>query len=277
MADDRERARPELPRLLRGRYRPRWKDPPLGAPDDTPPSLVCKDTVLSRELDLVRVPFGPARREERDALVSALAVRTTVLHPALVAVHDAGEWGDDAFVALEQVDRPVPLEEALPALEPSDRLRAARDLLDAALMIERAGLALPDDAWAHAVVDAYRTLRVGGLDRAVPADDTSGPEMVRACGALLARLASAESADPESAKALQVIGEVARACVANEVDLQGARTRLADAAGPAEPERPLLPHVDAESQKRREASLLLLGLAFFLLAFGVLVVALVTR
>jgi hypothetical protein len=275
MPDDRDRS--ELPRLLRGRYRPRWKEPPSGAPEGTPPSLVCEDTVLSRELDLVRVPFGGEQTEARDALVSALAARTTVLHPALVAVHDAGEWGDDAFVALEQVERATPLEEALPALEPSDRLRAARDVLDAALVVERAGLALPADAWEHAVVDAYRALRVAGLDRATTSSDETRAQSVRACGALLARLADIDATDAPARALVDALRALARACEANEVDLSAARTRLAALVGPAEPERPLLPHVDPESQKRREASLLLLGLAFFLLAFGVLAVVLVTR
>lgn len=276
--DDRER-RPELPRSLGGRYRPRWKEPPSGAPEGTKPTLVARDTIVDRELDLARVPFGADRLVERDALVAGLRARTTVLHPALVAVHDAGEWEDDAFVLTEQVERPSPLRDALEVADSApteERLRWARALAEVAVVLDEAGLAIAREDWLGSSLDAYRAVRVPGLARATPATDATRRETGLALAELLALLRPGPGA-ADADEARRALEEVAEGARGGTVPFARLRARLASVTGPPEPERPLLPHVDPESLRRREASLLLVGLAFFLLAFVVLALVLVTR
>lgn len=273
-----DEAKPELPRTLGGRYRPRWKDPPSGSPEDAKPSLVARDTIVDRELDLVRVPFGADRAKERDALVSELKARTTVLAPSLVAVHDAGEWEDDAFVALEQVEAGRSLEDAL-AASPSltARLGWAKAIADAAVVLEDAGLSLSASDWSDLVVDAYDSPRVRGLDRAVTASDATRTETLRAVAAILERLvdgagdASADAVEREAAHTVEAVATSARR---GEITLAGLRDRLAPVVGPREPERPLLPNVDPASLQKRQAAVLIGGLLFFVLSFVVLIVVL---
>jgi hypothetical protein len=282
MAGDDERAeRPELPRSLANRYRPRWKEPPPGAPEGTKASLVARDTIVDRELDLARVPFGAARAAERDALVAGLKARTTVLHPSLVAIHDAGEWEDDAFVLTEQVERPVPLRDAIAgdAGAPSiaERLRWARALSEVAMVLDEAGLALPAEEWARTELDAYRSPRVTGLSRAVVATDASRRETSVALADLFALLRPEPVVDLVEREARAELDDVEARMRDGTLTLRQARDRLAGVVGPPDAERPLLPHVDPESLRRREASLLLVGLAFFLLSFVVLAIVLATR
>jgi len=164
--------REPLPHAL-GRYRPRWEEPAPGAPEGSPRRMVARDTVLGKDVELARVAFGADRRIERDQAVESLRARTTVLAPALVAVHDAGDWDDDAFVLFEPVEAAVPIREAIATLEPPllERLRWAVALADAALVLDRAELALSAEDWAATTADDYRVPRVPGLERPVPVPD----------------------------------------------------------------------------------------------------------
>ena len=266
--------KPELPRLLGGRYRPRWKDPPPGSDPDAPPTLVARDTIVDRELELFRLEHGPERASERDARVATLRARTTVLSPALVAVHDAGEWQDDAFLVMEQIEGPEAWKDALAAGEPprlGERLRWAVGLVEAALVVDEAGLALEDSVWEQIVLDAYRMPRVRGLDRATERTDERRQATVRALGRLLATLVPEGDEERASREALREISESA---TRGELSLEALRARLAAVSGAPERERPLLPNIDAATLKRREARVLIAGLAFFVLAFVVLVFAL---
>lgn len=255
-----------LPQTLAGRYRPRWKDPPPGAPEGAAPSLVARDTRVDRELDLVRIRFGADRAEARDALVSALEARTTVLSPALVAVYDAGEWGDDAFVALEQLAGARSIDETLSALPSfAERLRWARGLADAAVAVDDAKLSLPASDWAEASIDAYASARVRGLERAEAASDVTRVETLHALGALLERLSSTTIgtlADRASQDALRLAARRAR-------ERQGTLRQLRDAIAPLtaapEDERPLLPRIDSDSLRRHAVVVTLLTLAFLAL------------
>jgi hypothetical protein len=275
MARDDEK-KPELPRLLGGRYRPRWKDPPAGSEPDTAPSLVARDTIVDRELDLWRLEHGPARAAERDARVASLRARTTVLSPSLVAVHDAGEWQDDAFLLMEQVQAPEAMTDALTAAEPpslAERLRWGVALVDAALAVDKAGLALEDGAWDAVVIDGYRVPRVRGLDRATERTDERRSATVKALGRLLATLVPEGDEERASREALR---EISEATARGELSLEALRARVGALSGAPERERALLPNIDAETLKRREARVLYAGLAFFVLAFVVLVLALGT-
>jgi hypothetical protein len=273
MARDDEK-KPELPRLLGGRYRPRWKDPPSGSDPDAAPSLVARDTIVDRELDLSRLEHGPERVAEREARIASLRARTTVLSPALVAVHDAGEWEDDAFLVMEPIERPEAWKDALAASEPpslGERLRWGVALVDAALAVDEAGLALEDTVWEQSVLDAYRMPRVRGLDRATERTDERRRATVKALGRLLATLVPEGDEERASREALREISESA---TRGELSLEALRARLAAVSGAPERERPLLPDIDLEGSKRREARALFAGLAFFVLAFVVLVFAL---
>jgi hypothetical protein len=266
--------KPELPRLLGGRYRPRWKDPPAGSDPDAAPTLVARDTIVGRELDLSRLEQGPDRAAERDARVASLRARTTVLSPALVAVHDAGEWQDDAFVVMEQIEGPQAWTDALAAAEPpslAERLRWCVALVDAALAVDEAGLALEDSVWEQIVLDAYRMPRVRGLDRATERTDERRRATVKALGRLLLTLVPGGGEERAAAEALRELGELA---ARGEPSLDELRARLGSIAGAPERVRPLLPGIDLEGTKRREARALFAGLAFFVLAFVVLVFAL---
>ncbi len=276
--EDDERERPELPRLV-GRYRLRWREPLPGAPDGARATLVGKDTVVDRELDVARIPFGAERLGERDAFVTRLKGRTTVLHPALVVVHDAGEWGDDAFVATEQIERGVPLREGLASLDPSmsERLSWARSLAEAAVVLDETGLAIEPADWERTQLDAYRQPRVPGLERAKPATDQTRRESVRALGRLLDALSPKQAPDPVERDARIELDDIAGRCSEDLIDLRTIRDRLAPLAGPPEAERPLIAQLEGASLRRREASLLLVGMALFITAFVVLVIALISR
>jgi len=274
MARDDE-AKLELPRTLGGRYRPRWKDPPPGAHEDAKPTLAARDTILDRELELVRVPFGADRGKERDALLSALKARTTVLSPALVAVHDAGEWEDDAFVVNELIEAGRTIEDALATGElPSaaERLRWAKALVEAARVVDEAGLSIAPSDWAAASIDAYHLPRVGGLDRAGPATDATRATTLDALHDLFARIASSPPDDAEARAALGSLVAAARDD-AEALTLAALRERLSPLVGPAEPERPLIANVDGESIRRRQ-TVLVAGLALFVLSFLVMVLVL---
>ncbi len=270
--DSRRSAR--LPALLAGRYRPRVVEPG-SAEADGEPSLVAYDTVLGRDVALVRVGFGPERGEARDAFVQAMRARTSVLAPALVAIHDAGAWEDDAFLLLEEVRGAEPIEAALsdraPPLE--RRLGWIEALIDAALALDRAGLALPQSDWASVALDAYGVPRVSGLDHAVEATAEARAEAVRALGLWIERLAPAATSDGyrDAGDALgALVDAAARGAVdLGELDRRWRALRGEDGAS----ERPLL-HVDAERLARRERVTLLFAIAGLVLAFGVLVLVL---
>ncbi len=276
MARDDE-AKPELPRTLGGRYKPRWKDAPSGSPDDAKPSLVARDTIVDRELDLERVVFGPERASERDALVSELKARTTVLSPALVAVHDAGEWDDDAFVALEQVEAGRTIDDALTAYPSiAERLRWAKALAEAAVAVDEAGVSLTRDDWAATVIDAYGLPRVRGLERATSATSETRDATLRALAEIFGRISPERASDLVEREALNVLGAASHRARLGRGTLKDLRDRIAPLVGPPDAERPLLPNVDPESLRRRQAVLLVVGLTFFMLSFVVLVVVLVS-
>lgn len=276
MAED--EAKPELPRTLGGRYRPRWKDPVPGSPEGTKPSLVARDTVADHgELELARVPFGPDRAKERDALVSSLKARTTVLSPALVAVHDAGEWQDDAFVVNEQVEAPRSIEAALKGDAPtsSERLGWMRALADAALVVDEAGLSIDGQRWGQTSIDAYRNPRVRGLDEAVDATDQTRAATLEALGALLERLSpDAASDDAADREARAAVSSIAKRAHEGAITLRELRDALSPLVGAADPERPLIANVDAASLQKRQTRVLIAGLALFVLSFVVLVAVL---
>ncbi|MBX7195226.1 MAG: hypothetical protein K1X94_24435 [Sandaracinaceae bacterium] len=269
-----EEPRPELPRLLVGRHRPRWKDPPPGADADARPTLVARDTVLDRELELERVPFGAARRGERDALVERLKRRTTVLDPSLVAVHDAGEWEDDAFVLNEPIEAPRALEQTLadtPSPSVAERLRWATELCGAACTLDEAGLSIGARDWDAVVLDGYRAIRVRGLDRASDATDEARAATVRSIGQWLARLAAVEVDEARDREAREALASAA--VEAPGLSIAALRARVGALSGAPEPERPLLPNIEAGAG--RGSSLpLVVGLSFFVLAFVVLIVVL---
>lgn len=273
MASDDE-TNAELPRLLAGRYRPRWRAPVPGAAPEARASLVARDTLLGRDLDLTRVALGAGRAAERDAQVAALRARTTVLSPALVAIHDAGEWQEDLFVATEAVEGSTPLEVALAATEaPSlaERLRWGLALAEAALAVDEVGLALEPGAWDETVIDAHRVPRVRGLDRAIERTEAARQATVAALGRLLARLVPEGGAEVAVAAPLQAVADDA---AEGRLTLEELRARLAALSGAPERARPLLAHIDADALARREARVLVLGLALFVMAFVVLVLAL---
>lgn len=270
-----DEAKLELPRTLGGRYRPRWKDPQPGAQEDAKPTLAARDTILDRELELVRVPFGADRAKERDALVSSLKARTTVLSPALVAVHDAGEWEDDAYVVNEPIESGRTIEDALATGElPSaaERLRWAKALVEAATLLDEARLSIAPSDWAQASIDAYHLPRVRGLDRAVPATDTTRATTLDALRDLFLRIAASPPDDAEARTALESLVAAARDD-REGLTLAALRERLSPLVGPAELERPLIANVDGESIRRRQ-TVLVLGLALFVLSFLVMVVVL---
>ncbi len=267
--------RAPLPPTL-GRYRPRWEDPPPGSADGTPARLRARDTVLGKDLDLSRITLGADRRAERDAMVASLRTRTTVLAPALVAVHDAGEWEDDVYVVVEPVEAGLPIGEAIEALQPSlaERLRWAVSLAEAARVLDRAGLALSAEDWAATSVDAYRVPRVRGLERAVPATDDTRRATVLALADLLALLSPVSATDLVDREARHSLDGIARLARLGRMSIEQIHERLAPLVGGPEAERPLLPNVDPESLRRREAGLLVAGLGLFVLSFVVLIVVL---
>jgi len=264
-----------LPHTL-GRHRPRWEEPAPGAPEGTSRRMVARDTVLGRDLDLLRVPFGADRLPERDALIRTLQARTTVLSPALVAVHDAGEWENDAFVLLEPVQAPLPIAEAIASLDPPlvERLRWAVSLADAARVLDRAELALSAQDWAATSIDAYRVPRVRGLEGGVPASSDTRRATVLALADLIALLSPVSATDLVDREVRHSLDGIARLARLGRLSIEQIHERLAPLVGPPEAERPLLPNVDPESLRRREAGLLVAGLGLFLLSFVVLIVVL---
>lgn len=272
-----------LPKLLGGRYRPRRLAPDAAAENaateqtsrGVPEAYAARDTVLDRDLELVRVPFGEARLAERDAYIDALKARTTVLAPALIAVHDAGSWDDDAFVVLEQVPSLSPLAEVVSSRHPSLEvgLRWAAALLEAASVLDAAALALEPAEWAAAGLDAYDVPRVRGLERAQPADASSREATVRALGALLERLAPGEVAAAEQGDRDRFV-QLARDAASGSASLTSLRTAVGALRGVPEPERPLL-HADVGPAGPHERRVLMAGIAVFVLAFVVLIVVLV--
>jgi hypothetical protein len=67
---------------------------------------------------------------------------------------------------------------------------------------------------------------------------------------------------------------VADDAAGGRLTLEELRARLAALSGAPERARPLLAHIDADALARREARVLVLGLALFVMAFVVLVLAL---
>jgi len=126
--------------------------------------IVATDGVVEREVEIVRLPFERARRAERDALLSLLRDRTSVVHPAVRAVMDAGEWDDDAFAALELLRGETPLETWLSGADAAARARAAAEILGAAAVLSERGIALEEPP--RIVVDDYGQPKVLGLEHA---------------------------------------------------------------------------------------------------------------
>lgn len=186
------------------------------------------DGVVDRAVEIVRIPFGPSRRAERDARVALLRERTSVVHPAVRAVMDGGEWDDDAFAALELLFGERPLEAWLGEADDSARARVAAEILGAAAVLSDRGIAL--EGAPAVVVDDYGQPKVLGLEHALASDPA------RAAATLEALAERAASAAP-AAVAARIRGATtapARAAIAAELERSarsGASSSLtADAA-----------------------------------------------
>jgi hypothetical protein len=260
----------ELPRQL-GRVKPRWLEKASeGSDTDTKTKLlVGTDTVTGREVDIARVPFGLERIVERDAFVDAMKARTAITVPSLVAVHDAGEWDVDAFVATDRIEGLDPLEQRIASLSIAERVRVAKGLAEAVATLEAHGLACTKSMLDEAEMDPYRQVRLRAL--ATAKAGVTEPEVVEALRAWCERLAEvAGEVSAEDAHTLHLL----RAPFTSVGELQAQLKRLS----PSEPETPLL-HVtmSPEASKRAQNRVLVIGLTLFLLAFVVLAGVLLTR
>jgi hypothetical protein len=125
------------------------------------------DSVTDHEAEIVRIPFGKGDRDARDAHVRLLRERSAVTSPAIRAVLDAGEWGDDdAFAALELLRGEAPLETWATSADAKARARAAAEILAGASLAEERGLSLGPGI----VVDDYGQPKILGLERSSPGD-----------------------------------------------------------------------------------------------------------
>lgn len=250
---------------IRLRYAP-WTPEEARLPEDERPvpRVLGIDSITGREVEVVRVPFGAARVAERDAFVADQRLRTSVIAPSLVAVHDAGEWGEDAFVATDAFGPTTPWAEHLPSLDAKARVEVARQILVGLAALEHAGLGLTDSFIRGATFDRYGVLRLAGVD-SLP----RGPfdfDVVRwMLEALMEFPAGSVDGRPDQA-AMNALAGLAGAARA---------TGLAEAAqrlGVVAEERPL---VDASAPKGDpQRQVLLVGVGLFVLAFVVLVLAL---
>jgi len=251
-----------LPKEL-GRLKLRWLENSSSDLETNTKRLIGTDSMTGREVDVARVPFGLERITERDAFVDTMKARTAVTSPSLIAVHDAGEWDVDAFVATEYVEGLQPLDVKLPELSTAERFHVARGLVRAVLAMDRAGLACTKAMIDGAEVDAYRQVRVRGLVEAL-----EGPHDEAACVVALhdacARVSTGEGAALAALRApFESVRELSK--------------RL-EAHAPEEAESPLL-HItlSPEDSRRAQTRALIMGLALFLLAFAVLAAVLLSR
>ncbi len=251
----------ELPKQL-GRLKPRWVEKASAESETKTKLLVGTDTVTGREVDVARVAFGLERITERDAFVDAMKARTAITSPSLIAVHDAGEWDVDAFVATERIEGLEPLDVKLTELSGPERFHVARGLVRAVMTMDAAGLACTKSMIDGAEVDPYRQVRVRGLVEAKEGTHDAG--CVSALRDACARLAVG---DDEALSALREPFET----------LAELSKRL-EAHAPQEAESPLI-HValSPEDSRRVQTRALMIGLAFFLLAFVVLAAVLLSR
>jgi hypothetical protein len=259
---------PELPRQL-GRVKPRWLEKPSEDSETKTKLLVGNDTVTGREVDMTRVPFGLERIVERDAFVDAMKARTAILVPSLIAVHDAGEWDVDAFVATERIEGLEPLAQRIASLSIAERVRVAKGLAEAVATLEAHGLACTKGMLEEAELDPYRQVRLRALATATAG--ATEPEVVEALRVWCERLADVPGeVAAEDAHTLHLL----RAPFSTVSELQAQLKRLS----PSEPETPLL-HVamSPEASRRAQTRALLIGLTLFLLAFVVLAGVLLTR
>lgn len=257
-----------LPRQL-GRVKPRWVEKTAPDSDTKTKLLVGTDTVTGREVDIARVPFGIERIVERDAFVDAMKLRTAITTPCLVAVHDAGEWDVDAFVATERIEGLERLESKIADLSVTERVRVARGLVEAVTTLDAHGLACTKSMLDAAELDPYRQVRVRGLEKAVKG--AMEPACLASLHTWCAQLAEKDgSVSAEDARILHAL----KAPAESVRDLEAQLKRLA----PEEPEAPLL-HVtmSAEESKRAQTRALLIGLGLFLLTFVVLAGVLLSR
>lgn len=141
------------------------------------------DSVTDHEAEIVRLPFGPGRRVERDAHVARLRDRSTVVAPSIRSVLDAGEWGDDdVFVALELLRGETPLATWAETADGPEKARAAAEILAGAALAEERGLALGPEV----VVDDYGQPKILGLERDGEGDVAAArSKLLEAAAALL--------------------------------------------------------------------------------------------
>ena len=250
----------ELPKQL-GRVKPRWVEKTSDT-DTKTKLLVGTDTVTGREVDVARVAFGLERITERDAFVDAMKARTAITSPSLIAVHDAGEWDVDAFVATERIEGLAPIDVKLTELSGPERFHVARGLVRAVMAMDAAGLACTKPMIDGAEVDPYRQVRVRGLVEA--REGTHDEGCVSALRDACARLAVG---DDEALWAL-------RASFETVAEL----SKRLEARAPQEAESPLLRVALSPAESRSvQTRALAIGLVLFLIAFAVLAAVLLSR
>lgn len=166
------------------------------------------DSVGERRAEIVRRTFDDAAA--RDAAIASWRARTSIAHPALRAVLDAGPWRDDAFLALEALEAPTSSIAQFTESQPdaAARLRVVSELLGAASTLAHAKLKLES---VECVVDGYGQPKLSGLPDASPSDGALDPRILELAASLdddAARAARIRSADPD---ALEDLGrELAR-------------------------------------------------------------------
>jgi hypothetical protein len=216
----------------------------MNAPSTPPPStlgrwkvrevdgvLLGTDSVGERRAEIVRRPFGDAAA--RDAAIATWRALTSVSHPALRAVLDAGAWQDDAFLALEAIEKPTSSVEQFTAAQPDQaaRLRVVSELLGAASTLAHAKLRVTN---IDAVIDGYGQPKLLGLEDASEGDgglDTRITALAASIDDDIARSGRIRGAD---GAALEDLGrELARAGKVTATSFASDAARGEAALGPA--------------------------------------------
>lgn len=214
---------------------------------------VAVDDVTEREVEIVRVPFGRDRRAERDAAVRRFRERTTVVHPAIRAVVDGGEWDDDAFVALDVLRGETPLAGWLASADGPARARAAAEILAGAAVLAARRLSFAVDP--EILVEDSGQPKILGVERALEGDDAR----VAATEAELVELAATAAPTGWSARIRSATSAALRESMGAELEREGR-------GGPVSPFTADVARSDAALARGASSRQMLIGLgviAFF--------------
>jgi len=210
------------------------------------------DSVGERRAEIVRRTFDDAGA--REAAIATWRARTSISHPALRAVLDAGAWQDDAFLALEAIESPTSSIEQFTTSQPdaAARLRVVSELLGAASTLAHGKLRL---ASIEAVIDGYGQPKLLGLEDAMPDE-----------GALDTRILElAASFDEDTTRADRIRGADAAALedLGRELARDGKVTPTSFASDAARGEAALAP---AARGRQMQIAMVVIGVSLLLVA-----------